>query len=65
MSKREYRDLFIKMKPYIKFNKFLSEVHINSSNFSHFLNYEYDWFLSVEKLDQLYKVIMDKLNNFA
>lgn len=65
MNKSEYRDLFIKMKPYVKFNSILKEVHVSPGNFTHFLRYENDYTISIDKLNLIYKAIMNKFDNFA
>lgn len=64
MNKADYRALFNDLKTYVKFNPFLKELRINQSNFSHFLN-GYNHCMSVETLEQLHNLIIDRLEKFA
>lgn len=64
MSKADYRALFKELKTYIKFNPFLKEMNINQSNFSHFLN-GYNHCMSVDTLEQLHSLILDRLKIIA
>lgn len=57
MNKSAYRDLFIYLKKYIKFNQILKELNINQPDFSHWLKGKNDYGISVEKLN----AILDKI----
>lgn len=65
MKKSELRDRFTAMKPYIKFRPFLQELGIQTSNFSHFMNYEVDGFVNQDDLDKLYNLIVETLDKVA
>ena len=64
VNKRDYRDLFLEIKPIIKFNPFLKELKIGQSNFSYFLNGS-DRSMSYNKLEELRKAIQDKVEKIA
>ena len=64
MNKAEFRALFLEAKRYIKFFPILKECDIPQSNFSHFLK-GWDYALSLDKLNELYNAIQDRVKKFA
>lgn len=66
MNKSYYRDLFIKLKPVIKFNYFCKLAGISSSSLSMFLKSDYyDHMISLDKLKLLSDLIYNFMDNFA
>lgn len=63
MTKNEYRQFFANVQPFIKINYFLKQLKINHSNYCMFMKGD-DWnrFLSIDKLDSLYKAINQEVN---
>ncbi len=62
MNKAEYREYFAECKKMLKLNYFLKLCNISNSNFSYFLkSSNYDFMISIEKLEQLEKCIDDEL----
>lgn len=63
MNKSSYRASLNDIKQYVKLGVFADEVGISRSNLSVFLKgSEYDFMISIEKLDMLYRRISDFFN---
>lgn len=61
-EKESMRNVFMDIKPYIKFNVFLKRNGINQSSFSKYLKGEqFDYEISIEKLRILYLDIVTTL----
>lgn len=66
MNKSYYRDLFIKLKPVIKFNYFCKLAGVSSSSLSLFLKGSaYDHMVSLDKLRTIQDLIFNFMDNFA
>lgn len=66
MTKSEYREYFAQCKDFIKFNYFLKQCDICQPAFSKFMINDYfDYQVSIEKLDCLYRLIKQSVNNIA
>lgn len=62
MTKNDYRTFFAYCKSYIVFKPFLIECNIPQSNFSRFMkSSEFDYYLSIDKLECLYNSIKNWL----
>lgn len=66
MTKDSYREYFANVKRYVKFRPFLIDCDIVSSQFSLFMRgSEYNWTMSIEKLDLLYNHVHGTLEKIA
>lgn len=66
MNKSYYRNLFMELKPFIKLSAFCRIVGIDRSALSLFLRDEqHDHCISLQKLGELERAIMDFMSNFA
>lgn len=66
MSKPDIRDLLIELKPFIKLNTFAKMVGIHSSTLSLFMRDQAHYYaISQNKLDQMVKLILDFMSEFA
>lgn len=66
MTKDSYREYFANVKRYVKFRPFLTDLNIVGSQFSLFMRgSDYNWTMSVEKLDCLYNLVHDTLKKIA
>lgn len=64
VNKGDYRNLFLDIKPIIKFNPFLKDLKISQSNFSYFLNGS-DRSMSYNKLEELRNAIQEAVEKVA
>jgi hypothetical protein len=61
-SKAMYRAYFADVVLWLKMNYFLKRANVDQPNFSRFMKgEEYDYLISVEKLEALYKVVHEKI----
>ncbi len=66
MTKKDYRAFFAQCKVMLKMNYFCKLVGIHPVNFSRFMkDSEYDWCISIEKLNELYDCIIGELEKIA
>ena len=65
-TKDSYREYFAECKPYVKFSKFLSDCDITSGQFSLFMRgSEYNWTMSIDRLQVLYDHMHEVLEKIA
>lgn len=66
MSKSYYRDLLRDLKPYIKLAAFARQIGMNPSTLSLFMRSpDNDYMISLGRLQELERAIMDFMSNFA
>ena len=64
MKKSEFRDFFAKCKPYVKLNRICKEAGIKQQNLSSFMS-GYDYALSIDKLQHIYNILIDKMSEIV
>lgn len=65
-NKAEYRSYFAQCMPVVKMSYFLRLTGTSSSTFSKFMKHEeYDYFMSIEKLEKLKRIIKEVLDSFT
>lgn len=66
MTKNDYRTFFAQCKPFIRFRFFLDLAKISPVNFSRFMRGdEWDYEVSLDKLNVLYHCILDTFQKIA
>ena len=63
MNKDQYRDLFERTMPYIKYSKICAECGVNFTSFSHFMRQDSKYAISEEKLEIVRQYTIDVLKH--
>lgn len=62
LSKDEYRDLFLRSMPYVKYSNICKECGVNFNGFSAYMRGKNEYAISAEKLELLRKASLEKIN---
>ena len=66
MSKNEYRSFFAECMPFLKLKYFCNQVGLSNATLSMFMRgNQFDYMISLDKLNDLYSAITCKLNEIA